>query len=137
MHHSGTQSILTKCLFCSTLLPIKNEFILKIFFLLSSFNKEDYMSHNPTSAMVLALILGVCSVGFATTPEESKPANPETTVVADNSVTPGMAKATTDDAQNVLASHEETIACACGDLSNEPHDFDFDLDDTDDDNDDI
>jgi hypothetical protein len=82
-------------------------------------------------------MLGVCSVGFATTPEESKPAAPETAVVAENSATPGMAKEATAEAKNVLASHEETIACACGDLSDEPHDFDFDLDGADDDKDDI
>jgi hypothetical protein len=113
------------------------------------------MSHNPANAMVMALVLGVCSVGLAGANGEDKATTPETavvaekaavpgvpsnvspaanTIVAEKTTVPGIAEEVTPQDTNVL-SHEETMAC--GDLSNESHDFNFDLDDDDDDDDDI
>jgi hypothetical protein len=107
----------------------------KIFFHHFISHKEDSMSHNPTNAIVLALVLGVCSVGFAGTAEDDKATKPETTVVAEKAATPGIVKEVATSEVNNVLSQEETVAC--GDLSKEPHDFNFDLDDDDDDDDTI
>jgi hypothetical protein len=94
------------------------------------------MSRNAINTMILAFVVGICSVGFVSAAEEDK-TKQEKVVVTEKAVVPGLVKESSAENNNVLA-HEETVAC--GDLSKEPHDFnfgDFDLDNEDDDDDDI
>ncbi len=86
------------------------------------------MSRNFANALALALVLGVCSVGFMKAADKENAPTPETAQVVTKPTQVVAEKAALPQATEEIVTINDQIACR--DLSDDS-DFDFNLDDDD------